>query len=77
MGNSPRRHRNGESTKANGDWAKWEEFKTQSNWTRAAYAAPADLGAAIACGLPTLGRSGDRAGCGATGKAAEARAALT
>jgi hypothetical protein len=28
--------------KANGDWAKWEEFQTQTNAMLAAYAAPAD-----------------------------------
>jgi len=28
--------------KANGDWAKWEEFQTQANRMRAAYAARAD-----------------------------------
>jgi hypothetical protein len=27
---------------ANGDWAKWEEFQTQTNATLAAYAAPSD-----------------------------------
>jgi hypothetical protein len=28
--------------KANGDWAKWEAFQTQTNARFAAYAAPAD-----------------------------------
>ena len=28
--------------KANGDWAKWEEFQTQTNARLAAYSAPLD-----------------------------------
>ena len=33
--------------KANGDWAKWEEFQTQTNRMRAAMAS-------IGCGPPSL-----------------------
>ena len=38
--------------KANGDWAKWEEFQTQSNRMRAAFCCARRLGV----GLPFLGR---------------------
>lgn len=41
--------------KANGDWAKWEEFQTQSNRMRAAYTAPADW---VLAALPRTQRPG-------------------
>jgi len=41
--------------KANGDWAKWEKFQTQSNRMRAAYAAPADW---VWAALPRTQRPG-------------------